>query len=79
MSDDKIMLNCELCNRAYQFGPHLYSGKYIRKYELSVCMGCYTVNHDGWAPHLEEKIIKHIENKGLSIPRKNCNGYLPRD
>lgn len=79
MGDFKNMKQCFLCHSEFQYGPHLYDGKRIPIYEMSVCMNCYKGSHDGWAPIYEAKIILHLENKGLPIPDRQKDGYLPRD
>lgn len=79
MAEFKKMLHCDLCGSEYQFGPHIYNGKYIARYKLAVCMPCYEGNWDGWAPHYEENILKHLKSKELPIPERNSNGWLPRD
>ncbi len=58
---------------------HIYEGKKISRYHLSVCKLCYDGNWDGWTPHYEGKILSHLEAKGLPIPERNENGLLPRD
>ena len=79
MNDVKFMYTCDLCGAEYQFGRHIYDGKYIPRYKLNVCMNCYSGNHDGWSPHDERIILKHIEENGLSVPERNEEGLLPRD
>ncbi len=78
MHGKKIMYSCFACGSTFQFGPHIYDGKHIRKYEITVCSGCYEGNWDGWAPHYEEKILKHLNEKELPVPNRNEAGYLPR-
>jgi len=79
MAKEKFMSRCFLCGREYQMGPHKYDGKYIPRYEMSVCMSCYEGNWDGWSPGCEEIIIAHLKQKGLPIPERNVKGWLPRD
>ncbi len=79
MDTHKIMLRCDLCNREFQFGPHRYDGKHILRYQITVCMSCWNGNCDGWAPHLDERLISHLEKKGLPIPERNSKGWLPRE
>jgi hypothetical protein len=59
-------------------GPHIYEGKHIAIYELDVCKSCYDSNWDGWAPHHEEKLIGHLQAKGIPIPDRNDKGWYPR-
>lgn len=78
-AEDTFMMNCGLCGRAFQYGPHRYEGKHIPRYQLTVCEPCWQGNWDGWAPHLEAQIIEHLQARGLPIPPRNENGWLPRE
>ncbi len=78
MEETKMMYSCDLCGSKYQMGSGIYNGKYIKLYELNVCMPCYDGNWDGWNPHYEELIVAHLNKKGLPIPEKNAKGWLPR-
>jgi hypothetical protein len=75
----KIMQTCGLCGASFQFGPHVYDGKYITRYQLAVCHGCWRSNHDGWSPSLEAKFIAHLKAKGVPLPERNAKGWFPRD
>jgi len=79
MDTDRVMLRCHFCNNAFQFGPHQYDGVYISRYEVTVCMSCWNGNWDGWAPHLEQRLILHLNRNGLPIPERNSKGWLPRE
>ena len=76
---ETIINTCDICGNDYQFGPHRYEGKTIPCYQLSVCMTCYEGNWDGWAPHLEGKVLEHLKSRGLPIPMRNDSGWLPRE
>lgn len=73
-----MMMTCFTCGGEFQFGPHIYSGTHIRMYNMTVCRDCYAANHDGWAPHFEAKILKHLRSEGLPIPDRNEKEWLPR-
>ncbi|MEE9606305.1 MAG: hypothetical protein V3U03_01095, partial [Myxococcota bacterium] len=79
LMSEKLMQKCDLCGSEYQYGPHNYDGKFIRKYQLKVCMSCYEGNWDGWAPHLEIKLIAHLKERGLAAPARNEKGWIPRE
>jgi hypothetical protein len=80
MSDSlKIMVKCDVCETSFQFGRHIYDGKFIPTYQIQVCSGCYEANWDGWGPLAEPIILAHLEKKGLPVPRRNGKGWLPRD
>ena len=78
MSNQPIMLNCEMCGSLVQFGPHTYNGNQIAKYDLFVCRSCYDGNWDGWAPHLEKALEDHLISKGIPLPERNDKGWYPR-
>jgi hypothetical protein len=69
---------CECCGSQFQFGADVYDGKKLPAYDMMVCMGCYQANWDGWAPHYEPKILAHLEAKGIPVPERNAQGWLPR-
>lgn len=71
---------CAICGRTYQYGPHRYDGKSLQLYgNISCCLTCWQSNHDGWAPHVEEKLLKVLEENGISVPCRNSKGLLPRE
>jgi hypothetical protein len=76
---DKFMVACGICGAQFQFGPHRYDGRHISTYKLTVCGSCYDANWDGWAPHWEPILIKHLNTNGIPIPSRNSKGWLPRE
>ena len=79
MAEPKFMQTCEVCGGGFQFGPHIYDGHYISAYRLRVCSGCYRGNWDGWAPHFEDAVTKHLRAAGDPLPERNSKGLLPRE
>jgi hypothetical protein len=79
MSQQKVMYACEVCGGTFQFGPHVYDGRYIPTYRLRVCSGCYQGNWDGWAPQFEDAVTQHLLAAGAQLPTRNSKGLLPRD
>ena len=75
----KLMRACDVCGQEFQFGPNAYDGKYIPKYLITVCSGCYAANWDGWAPHFEPAVTRKLKEQGLVLPARNAKGWLPRD
>jgi len=75
----KFMQKCGLCGSSFQFGPHIYDGKHIARYQLTVCRGCWDANYDGWCPALEPALLAHLESKGIAVPERNADGWLPRE
>ena len=79
MVDPKFMCNCDLCGSRFQFGPHVYDGKVIPGYKLTVCRTCWVSNHDGWGPVVEDQFVKHLQSNGIPLPERNKDGWYPRD
>lgn len=79
MSEPKIMDSCFICGSQFQMGPHHYDGKFISSYQISVCNSCWNSNWDGWVPHYEQKLLAHLKEKNISIPKRNSKGWLPRE
>lgn len=75
---ERIMIDCQMCGASFQFGPHVYNGRHIARYELTVCDTCWVGNHDGWSPMLESKLLEHLKSKGIAIPECNSAGRYPR-
>ena len=79
MEDLKFMYHCDLCQKEFQFGPHKYDGKFISRYQMTVCGGCYKNNWDGWGPAVEGAFLAHLKSKGIPPPKRNQGGWFPRD
>ena len=75
----KFIFTCDVCGGGFQFGQHVYGGKYIPKYQITVCNGCYSSNGDGWAPKFWPAVTRRLTERGLPIPARNAKGWLPRD
>lgn len=78
MTDDKKTHQCFICGNKFQYEEHKYDGKWIAKYNIEVCMPCWTGNWDGWPGQRAERIIKHLKEEGLPVPPMNAKGWLPR-
>ena len=75
----KLISACDACGQEFQFGPNVYDGKHIARYQITVCSGCYANNWDGWAPQFEAAVTRKLKKQGLPIPERNAKGWLPRD
>lgn len=73
-----IFVNCFLCQRKVQCGPHRYEGRNVRKWDVWICDACRSGNWDGVvvsSPH-GKRLIEHLQAK--NIPYKlNGDGHLP--
>jgi|GEM_PF-869170 len=76
METRSIKKVCFFCGQEFSFGPHRYDGKPIKKYNLISCNICLSTNSDGVGPAYEEKLIKHLETEGLTIPDRNGKGLF---
>ena len=79
MYEPKIMVGCQLCGYSFQFGPHIYNGKHVARYNLTLCSGCYNGSWDGIAPAHEAAFLRHLAAQGLKVPERNVSGWFPRD
>ena len=68
---------CFMCGDDCQMGGGVWEADWIRLYEITACKTCQSANYDGWGPDCEEKLIPHLEKKGLPVPSRNGGGWLP--
>ena len=78
MKKVKVIEQCALCGDSFKYGAKQYDGQYLPHYEMFLCEECYRGSWDGFAPHLENKLIPHLENKGISMLERNDKGCYPR-
>jgi hypothetical protein len=79
MPKDPLQDICFICNSEFRMGGGVYNGHYIRRYQISVCDPCWAGNWDGWAPIHEGRLLAHLKEKGIPIPKRNAGGWLPRE
>lgn len=79
MNNNQITQACYLCESIFNYGQGRYEGKFIPTYGFTICEICYDGNHDGYAPHLEDKIRKALEKNKLPAPQRNSKGLFPRE
>jgi hypothetical protein len=69
---------CFLCGHKFQSFQGEYAGRYVARYDFMICITCDQGNWDGIASQAYiEKIITHLESKGIPIPALNEKGWLP--
>ncbi len=66
---------CFLCGSSFQFGPHLYDGKWIRDWRIIVCMRCRSANWDGIVPTTYPQLAAHFKAAGIQ-PVINAKGWI---
>ena len=74
-----MMIQCFCCQQGFRFGPGRYDGRHVAAYDISVCDACYETNWDGWAPHMDSRLVAHMKAKQRTVPERNSKGWLPRD
>lgn len=77
-TDGKIMVQCDLCGKEYQHGPHRYEGHKWHQFDMMVCEICHSTSHDGIPPIYEGVFKKILEQKGIAIPSRNKKGFYSR-
>lgn len=80
-NEAKFFSRCFLCERDFQYGPHVYKGKRSQLYEgLMFCNVCRNANRDGIAArHYIDRVKNYLFERGLSVPESDINGFLPMD
>lgn len=76
----KHLLECFLCRREFQFGPHRYAGRPVKAWDILICEQCEAANWDGLVPQCHPRLTEHLAQK--SVPYElNERGWLsiPRD
>lgn len=74
-----IMVRCFCCLRDFPYSDHRYGGRPVDAYEIAVCDPCYNTNWDGWAPHMEKRLLEHLRALERPIPQRNKFEFLPRE
>jgi len=76
MADDRVMYDCFLCKRPFQFGPHIYQGKPVKAWGgIMVCESCLEGNRDGIVPGTYPHLTEHLKARGTPIAF-NTKGWI---
>lgn len=68
--------DCCLCEKPFQFGPHVYAGRRIPGWgSLMICRACDGINHDGVVPGTHSHLIPRLESLGIK-PVLNESGLI---
>lgn len=73
--DPKFFVECFLCKRDFQYGPHIYAGRPIKPWKISVCTPCIDMNWDGVVPDSHPDLIPHLQSEGVAF-ELNAEGWL---
>ena len=71
----KFYCRCFLCDRGFQFGPHIYDGKKVPAWDIMVCSPCLNGNWDGIVPREGSRLVAHLEARGIPITL-NDKGWI---
>jgi hypothetical protein len=69
---------CFFCSQSFAAGGGHWGGRWLPCYQISVCNSCFNSNWDGWHLDAEEKLVKHLQEKGIALPKRNEKGWLPQ-
>jgi hypothetical protein len=72
---EKIFYDCILCQKPFQFGPHVYNGRHIAEWDTQICDSCVKWNWDGVVPERHPRLMEHLREKGISV-HLNARGWL---
>jgi len=78
MGELKPMFSCDLCGSKFRMGGGQYEGHVLSHYNMSLCGPCYAGNWDGFAPHYEPILERHLAANGITLPQRNSKGWYPR-
>jgi hypothetical protein len=72
---DKILYECILCHRPFQFGPHVYDGRHIAVWGVEICSRCIAANWDGIMLDRHPDLVERLNAKGVQVTL-NQKGWL---
>ena len=70
-----VMYDCFLCERPFQFGPHIYNGEWLPAWGVIFCSGCLRGNHDGVVLEGHPRLVAHPRERNIKIVL-NKKGWL---
>ena len=75
MDGEKIMVECFLCEREAQMGPHVYNIRNVPGWEIHACDGCVKGNWDGVVPIMHPRLVKYLKSQNIQITL-NSEGWI---
>lgn len=75
MTAPKIMVECFLCRREFQFGPNRYEGRHVGEWGISVCSHCSRSPWDEVPPGYTQRVVEYLDAKGIPYKR-NAQGWV---
>ena len=75
-----LVFTCDVCGSKYEDRPHYHPTHRLHLYgNISCCDSCWNSNGDGWSHQYDAILIGHLDRQGISHPKRNTRGFLPRD
>jgi len=75
MDGEKIMVECFLCEREAQMGPHVYNIRNVPGWGIHACDMCRKSNWDGLLPDRNSKLVDHLNTHNIPI-NLNSDGWI---
>ena len=74
---DGTNMQCEVCGELKRSGPQRFELFKNFTYDIFVCANCRDANGDGWARHLEDKVLGRLRAANDLVPARLPNTLLP--
>jgi hypothetical protein len=75
--DEVENMPCDVCGVMKRAGPTIFELFRNQTYDIFVCATCRDANRDGWAPHLEGKVLARRRAANQPSPPRLPNALLP--
>jgi hypothetical protein len=75
--DETDTMPCDVCAVMKRAGPAIFELFKNQTYDIFVCATCRDSNRDGWAPHLEDKVLARLQAANQPVPPRLPNALLP--
>jgi hypothetical protein len=75
MADTPIMSQCFICKRPFKYGPHIYNGRRITKWDMMICSRCPERNWEGIVPEKHPDLIPYLKSRGIQM-KLNARGWI---
>jgi hypothetical protein len=71
----KTLCECFLCSNEFQFGPHIYNGHRIPRWDVLLCSMCIKTNWEGVVPATRPHLVPYLKSRQLSV-KLNARGWI---
>jgi hypothetical protein len=73
MEEFRVLNPCFICEQPFQFGPHVYDGRYVRQWDVMVCNRCESANWGGLIPESHPRLLAHLGRFGIKLELNSKN------